>query len=230
MRPGNADELFPGGLSLTCRRRRSHGIEGDGGQLGFGGRDHAGQRDRRTIRHRDGSGRCCRPGLLREAARLSAEAAAGGLMAVPSAASRGICGSRHRRRDARLCALDGGEWDAQIFEDPQQKVKVAFLTTRPGDAQIELVEPAAADSPVLRFLERERRRPASRLLRGRPTWSRAGAISGAGSADREASQAGGGLWRTADRVGVDAGEVPGRVAGRKQPQLRYRPLPEFVIW
>jgi methylmalonyl-CoA/ethylmalonyl-CoA epimerase len=44
-------------------------------------------------------------------------------------------------------------WDGRIFEDPQQKVKVAFLTTRPGDAQIELVEPAGDDSPVLRFLQ-----------------------------------------------------------------------------
>jgi len=43
-------------------------------------------------------------------------------------------------------------WDSQIFADPYQKVKVAFLTTRPGDAQIELVEPNCDDSPVLRFL------------------------------------------------------------------------------
>lgn len=43
-------------------------------------------------------------------------------------------------------------WDSQIFFDPHQKVRVAFLTTRPHDAQIELVEPAGPDSPVLRFL------------------------------------------------------------------------------
>ncbi len=43
-------------------------------------------------------------------------------------------------------------WDSQIFADPNQKVKVAFLTTRPGDAQVELVEPDGSDSPVLRFL------------------------------------------------------------------------------
>ncbi len=43
-------------------------------------------------------------------------------------------------------------WDSQIFADPNQKVKVAFLTTRPGDAQVELVEPDGGDSPVLRFL------------------------------------------------------------------------------
>jgi methylmalonyl-CoA/ethylmalonyl-CoA epimerase len=45
-------------------------------------------------------------------------------------------------------------WDSQIHHDPIQKVRVAFL--RPGtpeEAQIELVEPAGADSPVTRFLE-----------------------------------------------------------------------------
>lgn len=46
----------------------------------------------------------------------------------------------------------GASWDAQIFADPYQKVKVTFLTTRPGDPQIELVEPVGEDSPVLRFL------------------------------------------------------------------------------
>lgn len=44
-------------------------------------------------------------------------------------------------------------WDEQVFHDPLQKVKVAFLTTRAEDPQIELVEPAGEDSPVLRFLE-----------------------------------------------------------------------------
>ena len=44
-------------------------------------------------------------------------------------------------------------WDEQIIHDPLQKVKVAFLTTRVEDPQIELVEPAGEDSPVLRFLE-----------------------------------------------------------------------------
>jgi methylmalonyl-CoA/ethylmalonyl-CoA epimerase len=43
-------------------------------------------------------------------------------------------------------------WDGRIYDDPLQKVKVAFLTTRPGDAQIELVQPNAEDSPVTRFL------------------------------------------------------------------------------
>ena len=45
------------------------------------------------------------------------------------------------------------EWDGQIFEDPLQKVKVAFMTTRQGDAQIELVQPAGEGSPVSRFLQ-----------------------------------------------------------------------------
>jgi methylmalonyl-CoA/ethylmalonyl-CoA epimerase len=44
------------------------------------------------------------------------------------------------------------QWDERIFEDPLQKVKVAFMSTRPGDAMIELVEPAGEGSPVLRFL------------------------------------------------------------------------------
>jgi len=46
----------------------------------------------------------------------------------------------------------GAQWDGCVYEDPHQKVKVTFLTTRPGDPQIELVEPAGEDSPVLRFL------------------------------------------------------------------------------
>jgi methylmalonyl-CoA/ethylmalonyl-CoA epimerase len=47
----------------------------------------------------------------------------------------------------------GAQWDGCIYEDPHQKVKVTFLVVRPGDPQIELVEPAAEDAPVLRFLE-----------------------------------------------------------------------------
>jgi methylmalonyl-CoA/ethylmalonyl-CoA epimerase len=43
-------------------------------------------------------------------------------------------------------------WDRQVFEDPLQKVKVAFLSTRPGEPQIELVEPVGEKSPVRRFL------------------------------------------------------------------------------
>jgi methylmalonyl-CoA/ethylmalonyl-CoA epimerase len=48
--------------------------------------------------------------------------------------------------------LLGAKWDGCIYEDPDQRVKVTFLTTRRGDPQIELVEPAGDDSPVLRFL------------------------------------------------------------------------------
>jgi methylmalonyl-CoA/ethylmalonyl-CoA epimerase len=45
------------------------------------------------------------------------------------------------------------EWDGKIFEDPLQKAKVAFMTTRPGDARIELVQPMGEGSPVARFLQ-----------------------------------------------------------------------------
>jgi methylmalonyl-CoA/ethylmalonyl-CoA epimerase len=49
----------------------------------------------------------------------------------------------------------GATWDTKVFHDPLQKVKVSFIQTAcPGDAQIELVEPASPDSPVLRFLEK----------------------------------------------------------------------------
>jgi methylmalonyl-CoA/ethylmalonyl-CoA epimerase len=43
-------------------------------------------------------------------------------------------------------------WNGKVFEDPIQKVKVAFLSTNSGGAQIELVEPAGEGSPVSRFL------------------------------------------------------------------------------
>ena len=43
-------------------------------------------------------------------------------------------------------------WDGRVYEDPHQRVKVAFLATRRGDPLIELVEPTADDSPVRRFL------------------------------------------------------------------------------
>jgi methylmalonyl-CoA/ethylmalonyl-CoA epimerase len=43
-------------------------------------------------------------------------------------------------------------WDGRVYEDPYQRVKVAFLSIRPGDPLIELVEPAAEDSPVRQFL------------------------------------------------------------------------------
>ena len=46
----------------------------------------------------------------------------------------------------------GASWDGQVFEDPHQRVKVAFLSTSEGAAQIELVEPNGEDSPVQSFL------------------------------------------------------------------------------
>lgn len=49
----------------------------------------------------------------------------------------------------------GAVWDGSIFEDPNQKVKVAFLSIQPSPCRIELVEPAGEDSPVTKFL-RER--------------------------------------------------------------------------
>jgi methylmalonyl-CoA/ethylmalonyl-CoA epimerase len=49
----------------------------------------------------------------------------------------------------------GATWDANIVFDPIQRVRVSFFKGRsPSDAQIELVEPAAPDSPVKQFLER----------------------------------------------------------------------------
>jgi methylmalonyl-CoA/ethylmalonyl-CoA epimerase len=49
----------------------------------------------------------------------------------------------------------GGSWDREVFLDPIQKVRVTFLKgPQPGEAQIELVEPATEDSPVTRFLSR----------------------------------------------------------------------------
>jgi methylmalonyl-CoA/ethylmalonyl-CoA epimerase len=44
------------------------------------------------------------------------------------------------------------QWDGRVYEDPIQKVKVAFLTTGPDGARIELVQPNAEASPVSRFL------------------------------------------------------------------------------
>ena len=46
-------------------------------------------------------------------------------------------------------------WDTKIFHDPLQKVRVSFLDGWcSSDAQIELVEPAAEDSPVLNVLKK----------------------------------------------------------------------------
>jgi methylmalonyl-CoA/ethylmalonyl-CoA epimerase len=43
-------------------------------------------------------------------------------------------------------------WDGKITHDPDQKVRVCFLEL--GNSLVELVEPAAPDSPVGRFLEK----------------------------------------------------------------------------
>jgi len=44
-------------------------------------------------------------------------------------------------------------WDGQIFDDPNQGVRVTFLASkRPGDPLFELVEPADTKSPVHSFL------------------------------------------------------------------------------
>ncbi len=43
-------------------------------------------------------------------------------------------------------------WNGRIWEDPLQRVKVAFLSTRNGEPQIELVEPVGDRSPVRKFL------------------------------------------------------------------------------
>jgi methylmalonyl-CoA/ethylmalonyl-CoA epimerase len=49
----------------------------------------------------------------------------------------------------------GATWDGKITFDPIQKVQVTFFEGRSStDPLIELVEPAADDSPVIRFLER----------------------------------------------------------------------------
>lgn len=44
-------------------------------------------------------------------------------------------------------------WDGRIFADPNQKVKVTFLSTGAQETQIELVEPNAPDAPVRKFLD-----------------------------------------------------------------------------
>jgi methylmalonyl-CoA/ethylmalonyl-CoA epimerase len=44
-------------------------------------------------------------------------------------------------------------WDQRVFEDPLQRVKVAFMSVRPGEPLIELVEPVGDGSPVQKFLQ-----------------------------------------------------------------------------
>jgi methylmalonyl-CoA/ethylmalonyl-CoA epimerase len=53
-----------------------------------------------------------------------------------------------------FAASIGASPDTKIFHDPLQKVKVTFLqTAAAGSPQIELVEPAADDSPVSHCLD-----------------------------------------------------------------------------
>lgn len=53
-----------------------------------------------------------------------------------------------------FCRALRAKWNGEIFDDPIQKVKVAFLSANPEEAQIELVEPAGPDAPVRAFLEK----------------------------------------------------------------------------
>jgi methylmalonyl-CoA/ethylmalonyl-CoA epimerase len=53
---------------------------------------------------------------------------------------------------AGFCRSMNATWDGRIFEDPNQRVRVAFLTVQSGDAQIELVQPVGDNSPVQHFL------------------------------------------------------------------------------
>ncbi len=53
-----------------------------------------------------------------------------------------------------FCRSMGASWDGKVFEDPLQRVRVAFLTVHAEDALIELVEPAGESSPVAKFLQK----------------------------------------------------------------------------
>lgn len=45
-----------------------------------------------------------------------------------------------------------GAWTGEIFHDPIQRVRVSFLSLPGTETQMELVEPAAGQSPVQAFL------------------------------------------------------------------------------
>lgn len=47
----------------------------------------------------------------------------------------------------------GARWDGRVYDDPIQNVRVAFVVIRPGEAMVELVEPAENRSPVRHFLQ-----------------------------------------------------------------------------
>jgi methylmalonyl-CoA/ethylmalonyl-CoA epimerase len=56
---------------------------------------------------------------------------------------------------AQFGASFGVEWDRNVFHDPLQAVRVAFLNSKlSAHPSIELVEPAGSDSPVHQFLQR----------------------------------------------------------------------------
>jgi methylmalonyl-CoA/ethylmalonyl-CoA epimerase len=60
-------------------------------------------------------------------------------------------------QDAVPAFLDAlhAEWDGKIFHDPNQAVRVTFLSSNgPGNPLLELVEPAGEKSPVIPFLKR----------------------------------------------------------------------------
>ncbi len=68
-----------------------------------------------------------------------------------------VVASIDQARPGFLAWMGAGATCSQTVEDAIQRVKVAFLTPGGGAAapmQIELVEPAGAGSPVLKFLEK----------------------------------------------------------------------------
>ena len=61
--------------------------------------------------------------------------------------------SIERSADGFALAL-ASTWDRRVVHDPVQAVRVSFLEPGAGQPSVELVEPAAADSPVSAFLRR----------------------------------------------------------------------------
>jgi methylmalonyl-CoA/ethylmalonyl-CoA epimerase len=67
----------------------------------------------------------------------------------------GIVVSNIENEVERLAGLFGASWNTKIFHDPLQEVRVTFLRgAYPGEALIELVEPAGEKSPVQSFLHK----------------------------------------------------------------------------
>jgi methylmalonyl-CoA/ethylmalonyl-CoA epimerase len=62
-------------------------------------------------------------------------------------------GSISRSAEGFALTLDS-TWDGRIVHDPLQGVRVSFLEAGAGQPSVELVEPAADDSPVAAFLKR----------------------------------------------------------------------------